>query len=80
MAKDAGHDPLSLEVILGANISIAPRPLGAGRAIFAGSLDQVKQDIDALKNLGANEIFFIVFHEGSIKDLVAAMERFRGFA
>jgi hypothetical protein len=28
---------------------------------------------DAAKNLGTNEIFFIVFPEGSIKDLVAAM-------
>jgi hypothetical protein len=35
---------------------------------------------DAVKNLGANEIFLIVFPEGSIKDLVAAVERFRGFA
>ena len=31
MAKDAGRDPQSLEVIVGANISIAPQSLGADR-------------------------------------------------
>jgi len=32
-----------------------------------------------VKKLGASEIFFVIFHEGSIKHLLALMERFRGF-
>jgi probable F420-dependent oxidoreductase len=80
LAKDAGRDPLALEVIVGANISIAPQALGADRPIFAGSLDQVKKDIDDVKKLGADEIFFMIFPNGPIKDLIAVMERHRIFA
>ncbi|HEX9263177.1 MAG TPA: LLM class F420-dependent oxidoreductase [Candidatus Binatia bacterium] len=80
LAKDAGRDPQSLEVIVGANISIAPQSLGADRPIFAGSLDQVKKDIDDVKKLGANEIFFMIFPDGPIRDLVSAIERYRSFA
>ena len=64
MAKDAGRDPLSLEVIVGANISITLQPLGTNRAIFTGSLNQVKKDVDDVKKLGANEIFFMIFRDG----------------
>jgi probable F420-dependent oxidoreductase len=78
-AKEAGRDPQSIEVIVGANIDISEKSLGADRAIFTGSEDQVRSDIDAVKKLGASEIFFVIFHEGSIKDLVATMEKFRSF-
>jgi len=79
MAKDSGRDPQTLEVIVGANIAIAPQPLGGDRPIFAGSLDQVRKDIDDVRRLGANEIFFMIFPDGSVRDLIAAMENFRGF-
>jgi hypothetical protein len=46
---------------------------------WAGSLDQVKKDIDDARRLGANEIFFMIFPDGSVRDLIAAMENFRGF-
>jgi len=36
-------------------------------------------DIQAVKKLGASEIFFIMLPERGIKDLLAAMERFRRF-
>ena len=78
-AKEAGRDPQSIEVIVGANIDISEKSLGADRAIFTGSEDQVKNDIDAVKKLGASEIFFVIFQEESIKDFVALMERFRSF-
>jgi alkanesulfonate monooxygenase SsuD/methylene tetrahydromethanopterin reductase-like flavin-dependent oxidoreductase (luciferase family) len=51
--------------------------VGADRSIFAGSLDQVKKDIDDVKKLDANEIFFMIFSDGPIEDLVAVMERYR---
>lgn len=80
IAKNAGRDPQSLEVIAGANISITSAPLGPGRAIFTGSLEQIKKDIDAVKNLGADEIFLIIFPNGSMRNLLAAMEHFRSVA
>lgn len=79
-AAAAGRDPQALEIIVGANIEITEKPLGAARAIFTGSEDQVRDDIEAVKKIGASEIFFVIFHEESIKDLVAMMERFRSFA
>lgn len=54
--------------------------LGLDRPLFAGSEEQVMNDIQAVKKLGADEIFFIIFSEGEIKDLLAAMERSRRFA
>ncbi|HYT53978.1 MAG TPA: hypothetical protein VEQ38_04630 [Verrucomicrobiae bacterium] len=57
MAKDAGRDAQALEVVVGANISLRSAPLGADRAIFTGSFDQVQSDIDEVKKLGASEIF-----------------------
>ena len=77
MAKDIGRDPQSLEVIVGAIISISEKSLGADRAIFTGSENQVRNDIEAATKLGGNEIFFISFPQGSIKDLLAAMEQYR---
>jgi len=44
-----------------------------------GSEDQVKNDIEAVKKLGADEIFFVIFQEESIKDLLATTEKFRSF-
>ncbi|HEY7219406.1 MAG TPA: LLM class F420-dependent oxidoreductase [Candidatus Binatia bacterium] len=79
LASDAGRDPRSLEVIVGANISITPKAVGADRPTFAGSEDQIRNDIEAVKQLSAGEIFFIAFPEGGIKDLAATMERYRSF-
>ena len=49
-------------------------------AVFVGSLDQVKKDIEDVKKLGADEIFFMIFPDGPIEDLIATMERYRIFA
>jgi len=66
-AKDAGRDPQSLEVIVGANLSILPHSLGPDRPLFAGSEEQVMNDIQAVKKLGASEIFFIMFPNVELK-------------
>jgi alkanesulfonate monooxygenase SsuD/methylene tetrahydromethanopterin reductase-like flavin-dependent oxidoreductase (luciferase family) len=80
LAKAAARNPDSLEVIVGANAAITAEPLGADRPIFAGSRAQVQGDITAVKDLGASEIFFIIFPDGSIKDLIGVMERYRTLA
>jgi probable F420-dependent oxidoreductase len=77
LAKAVARNPDSLEVIVGANVAIAAEPLGADRPIFAGSRAQVRDDIVAAKELGASEIFFMIFPDGSIKDLLDRMERYR---
>lgn len=58
MARAAGRDPMAIELIVRANLYITGEPLGADRWIFAGSVDQIKADIDRVRALGANELFF----------------------
>ena len=80
MAKDAGRDPSSLKMIVRANLEITDKPLGKERMIFAGSLDQIKEDIAACGKIGAHEVFLDpTFSEGgqSLERWIALMERFR---
>jgi probable F420-dependent oxidoreductase len=58
MAKEAGRDPSELQLIVRANVSITPEPAPDGRFIFTGSEDQIKQDISAVRELGADEVHF----------------------
>ena len=80
MAAAAGRDPAAMEVVVRANIYVTPRPLGADRWIFSGSLDQVKADIDAVRALGVQEVFFdpTFSPDGETADLfLACMARIR---
>jgi probable F420-dependent oxidoreductase len=58
MAKAAGRDPASVEVVVRANLLIAQAPLGKDRWIFTGTLEEIKADIAAVRTLGASEVFF----------------------
>jgi alkanesulfonate monooxygenase SsuD/methylene tetrahydromethanopterin reductase-like flavin-dependent oxidoreductase (luciferase family) len=58
MAKEAGRDPSELQLIVRANVSISSEPGPEGRFIFAGSKEQLKQDIAEVREMGADEIHF----------------------
>ncbi len=58
MAKAAGRDPGQTEVIVRGNLLITPKPLGQDRWILTGTLDQIKTDIEQIRDLGVNELFF----------------------
>lgn len=58
MASQAGRGSSDLKLVVRANLVLTDQALGDDRYIFAGSLDQVKSDIQATENLGADEIFF----------------------
>jgi probable F420-dependent oxidoreductase len=80
MAKAAGRNPAELEVIVRGNIIITAQPLGKDRWIFTGSPEQIKTDIDQVRALGANEVFFdpAFSPDGeSEKAILACMERMR---
>jgi hypothetical protein len=57
-AKVEGRDSSSLRLVVRANVVVAEQPMGKERSIFAGTLDEIKQDVDACRNLGAHEVFF----------------------
>ena len=58
MAKEAGRDPASLELVVRANLGITDKPLDKERFIFSGTLEQIKEDIAGCRKIGAHELFF----------------------
>ena len=80
-AKAAGRDPRRLEVIVRANLGLTPEPLGAGRPIFCGTLEQIKEDVAMVRQMGAAELFFDPAVYGAVspepEDYLALMERLR---
>jgi probable F420-dependent oxidoreductase len=58
-AAEAGRDPASLELVIRANLTILPEPLPEdGRYSFVGSLEQIGADVQALREMGADEVHF----------------------
>jgi probable F420-dependent oxidoreductase len=58
MAKAAGRDQLTLQLVVCANVEMGSKPRPTDGAIFTGTVDQVKADIDACKRIGAHELHF----------------------
>ncbi len=58
MAQAAGRDPAGVGVVVRANLMMTATPLGTGRGSFAGSPPEIKEDIDATRAAGVNELFF----------------------
>lgn len=58
MAQEAGRDPESLAMVVRANVEITERPLPKERMIFSGTLEQIKEDAIACREIGAHELFF----------------------
>jgi probable F420-dependent oxidoreductase len=58
MAKAEGRDPSALEMIVRANLFVAEKSLGKERAIFTGTLEQIKEDTAGCRKLGAHELIF----------------------
>jgi alkanesulfonate monooxygenase SsuD/methylene tetrahydromethanopterin reductase-like flavin-dependent oxidoreductase (luciferase family) len=77
MAKNAGRDPSALELIVGAGVEILNTPIQKDRVNFAGTLEQIAEDVTTARKLGAAEIVISAqFSPGveTAKDLVARME------
>ena len=82
-AAEAGRDPSSLKLIVGANVAFHPAPLGDDRPIFAGSAEQIEEDIFATHQLGAEELIFNALFSpdiGSTEDLLSHMEQLQAMA
>jgi probable F420-dependent oxidoreductase len=82
MAAEAGRDASSLEMVVRANLHITEKPLGKDRRIFAGTLDQIREDTAACRQIGAHEVFFEPgFGSGSLTldGWLTVMERLRTF-
>jgi probable F420-dependent oxidoreductase len=77
MAKEAGRDPATLELIVRANVEIHNSPIQKDRVDFTGTLDQIAEDFKATQKLGAAEIVLDVqFSPGveTANDVVSRMD------
>ena len=82
-AKEAGRDPDSLELIVRGNLHVTEKPLPAGRFIFAGTLEQIGEDIAACRKIGAHETILdptFTPNGQSLATWLSLMERLRKLA
>jgi probable F420-dependent oxidoreductase len=83
MAKEAGRDPSKLAMVVRANLHITDKPLGADRGIFAGTLEQIREDAQACARIGAHDLIYDVTFEKqaqTIEGWLALMETLRKLA
>jgi probable F420-dependent oxidoreductase len=76
LAQAAGRDPKSISVVARYNIMVYDQPQGKERRPFSGTLDQIREDIEAIKAYGPDELIIDPTHspdsqtaEGYIKNL-----------
>jgi probable F420-dependent oxidoreductase len=80
MAKEAGRDPGKLVMVVRANLHLTDKPLGADRAFFAGTLEQIREDTQTCANIGAHELIYDVTfepHAQTISGWLSLMEKLR---
>jgi probable F420-dependent oxidoreductase len=80
MAKDTGRDPGSLVMVVRGNLHITDKPLGADRAIFAGTIEQIREDAQACAKIGAHELIYDVTFEKQAQTIagwLGLMEKLR---
>jgi probable F420-dependent oxidoreductase len=80
MAEAAGRDPAELKMIVRGNLVETPKPVEKDRAIFVGSVDQIREDIAACEKIGAEEVFLeLAFTHGGqeLSNWERLLEEFR---
>ncbi len=74
-ATAAGRDADKLELVVRANLYVTPSPLDSGqRAIFVGSIDQIRADLAATRDLGAHEVLLEAQFTTSVDALEPQLE------
>lgn len=76
-ARAAGRDPAKLSVMVRANVPVAAEPLGEGRPFLGGSPDQIARDLERVRALQVDHVFFSPPHTdaGSLDALLRVFER-----
>ena len=72
-ARAAGRDPRSLELVIFADGEILDESPGEGRPDFVGTLDEIRRDVMAARDLGATEILFMPGYSSGDLNLDAYM-------
>lgn len=80
MAQAAGRDGSKLAFVVRANVYVAKQAISKDRGIFTGTWEQIAEDVQATKALGATELFFDVTFDPSgktLEDYLALVEKCR---
>ena len=83
MAKEAGRDPSELKMIVRANLEVRSEPRGDQGFVFSGTRDEIKADIAAVRELGAEELHFDPSFDvagGSVQGFLDTIELVRELA
>ena len=78
MAREAGRDPETLDLVVRGNLEFSETPINGDRAEFTGTLEQIKEDISKARQTGASELILDVQFSpdvDSVEKLVARMEQ-----
>ncbi len=83
MAQNAKRNPAEQKLIVRANLSVMPHPLDKNRLMFTGNLEQIKNDIQTVRGIGADELILDpTFSQDSQteKGFLGNMEQMRNLA
>ena len=76
-ARDAGRNPNDLNIIVRAVLNVTDEPLGSDRAIFNGTLSEIKTDIEAVRDMGTEELVFDPIFEPVCTTVDVFLERMK---
>ncbi|HEV7722172.1 MAG TPA: LLM class flavin-dependent oxidoreductase [Iamia sp.] len=74
-AAGHGRDADALRLVVRADIELAERPLGPGRATYHGTIDQVVVDVEATRRAGADEVVLRLGGAAGVDQLLDACAR-----
>jgi probable F420-dependent oxidoreductase len=75
-ARAAGRNADTLPIVVRANCGLTAQPLGADRAAFAGSVEQIKEDLDRAAAMGMDHTLLdFGFVETPVDDQLRALEK-----
>lgn len=71
-AEGFGRDPSGLQLVVRANVKVAPSPLGSDRPPFSGTIAQVAGDLAAAEEAGVHELTQRVVERSRIRELASS--------
>ena len=74
MAEAAGRDPAALELIVVAHLILTDHPQGPARAEWVGSVDEIRAEVEAVRDLGASELILNLGFSPSAQSLDGFLE------
>jgi probable F420-dependent oxidoreductase len=81
-ATRVNRDPAALPIYVRANTPITLQPMGEGRPFLGGSIDQIARDLESVRALNVQEVFFAfrAAEGASLDDKLALLQQLRQVA